>query len=116
MTQTGSATAETAAQTKATKASIDGHKVTTTAVLPATAAATSTSATTETAAATAATAASAEVTATAATAVAATQSVLPVSVSGSAVRSPWKLQSSDEGSLRTMVARTCQDRGNTGQQ
>jgi hypothetical protein len=35
---------------------------------------------------------------------------------GSAVRSLWKLQSSDEGNLRIMVLRTCQDRGNNGQQ
>jgi hypothetical protein len=111
MTQTLSATAITAAQTEATKVSTMAT-VTTTAVVTATAA----SATTATAAATAATAASAEVSATAATDVAATQGVLSVSVFGSAVRSPWKHQSGDEGNLRIMVARTCQDRGNNGQQ
>ena len=38
------------------------------------------------------------------------------SVFGSAVRSLWKRQSSDEGNLTIMAARTCQDRGNNGQQ
>ena len=63
----------------------------------------STSTTTATATATATAAASTEVAAVAATAVAATQTALPVSVFGSAVRSLWKLQSSNEGSLEALT-------------